>query len=46
LRSKDKEAKASLVMLHGFGESSDNLLETGIHHAMNGLEVHLIDFMG
>ena len=33
-------------MCHGYGESSDNYLETAIHHAMNGFEVHAIDFMG
>ena len=46
VRSKDKEAKATVIMCHGYGESSDNYLETAIHHAMNGFEVHAIDFMG
>ena len=46
VRSKDKEAKASIIMCHGYGETSDNFLETAIHHAMNGFEVHIVDFMG
>jgi len=35
-----------VVMCHGYGESSDNYLEMASHHAMNGFEVHAIDFMG
>ena len=39
-------AKASMVMLHGNSENSDNYLELGIHHALNDMEVHLIDLKG
>jgi hypothetical protein len=38
--------KASIVMLHGNSENSDNFLELGIHHALNDLEVHMIDLLG
>lgn len=38
--------KASIVMVHGNSENSDNYLEIGMHHALNDLEVHLIDLKG
>ena len=39
-------SKASIVMVHGNSENSDSYLEIGIHHALNDLEVHLIDLKG
>jgi len=33
-------------MFHGNSENSDSFLEVAIHHALNGFEVHLVDFKG
>jgi alpha-beta hydrolase superfamily lysophospholipase len=35
-----------MVMIHGNSENSDNYLELGMHHALNDMEVHLIDLKG
>ena len=40
------KAKASIVVIHGNSENSDNYLELAIHHALNDFEVHLIDLKG
>jgi len=41
-----KKPIASIVMIHGNSENSDNFLETAIHHALNDFEVHLCDLKG
>jgi len=38
--------KASLCMVHGFGENSDLFLEPAINYALNGFDVQLIDLRG
>lgn len=45
-QDKDAKAHASVVIVHGNSEHSDNFLEVAIHHAMNNLKVHLIDLKG
>lgn len=42
----DEELKATLAIVHGFGEHSDIFLECAIAYALNGLDVHLIDLRG
>lgn len=42
----DEEIVASMIMLHGFGESSDFFLEPAINYALNKFDVHLIDLRG
>lgn len=37
---------ASLIMIHGFGESQDQFLESAIQYGLNGIHVHLIDLTG
>ena len=32
----DQDSHASIVMVHGNSENSDNFLEYAIHHALNG----------
>ena len=38
--------KASLLMVHGFGENTDMFLESGLIYALNGLDVHMADLTG
>ena len=42
----DKDLKASIAIVHGFGESSDFFIETAIQYALNGFDCHLIDLRG
>ena len=42
----DEDIKATLCIVHGFGECSDIFLEPAMTYAMNGLDVHLIDLRG
>lgn len=42
----DEDLKASIAIVHGFGENSDVFLESAIIYALNGLDVHLIDLRG
>ena len=42
----EQEVVASIVMVHGNSENSDNFLEYAIHHALNGFEAHIIDLKG
>lgn len=37
---------ASICMVHGNSECSDNFIEMGIQHALNNLDVHIIDLKG
>jgi len=38
---------ASMAMVHGFAECSMlSLLETAMHHALNGFEVYMADMKG
>jgi uncharacterized Rmd1/YagE family protein len=40
----DKDAFATIAMIHGFAESSMlSMLESAMHHALNGFEVLLAD---
>ena len=41
-----EELKASLVLLHGFGVSSDMMVEIAIHYALNGIHCYLLDWRG
>tara|TARA_B110000285_G_C14492368_1_gene324531 strand:- start:45 stop:326 length:282 start_codon:yes stop_codon:yes gene_type:complete len=43
---QEQESHASIVMVHGNSENSDNFLEYAIHHALNGFECHIIDLKG
>lgn len=45
-KKTDSEIVGSLILMHGFGESSDFFLEPAINYALNGLDVHLIDLRG
>lgn len=45
-RVGDAVPHASIALVHGNSENSDNFLEVGIHHALNGFDVHLIDLKG
>ena len=38
--------RASIAVIHGYGENSDIFIETAIQFALNGLDVHLIDLRG
>jgi alpha-beta hydrolase superfamily lysophospholipase len=42
----DSEMKATLIIIHGFAESSDLFLESALHYAANGIDVHMIDLTG
>ena len=44
-RDKNKPV-ASIVIIHGNSENSDNFLEVAFHHALNNIEVHMIDLKG
>lgn len=44
--NKADKPKASIIMVHGNSENSDNFLEVAIHHALNGFDVHLVDLVG
>lgn len=37
---------ASICLVHGNSECSDSFFEVGIHHALNGFDVHMIDLKG
>jgi pimeloyl-ACP methyl ester carboxylesterase len=43
---EEHDLKATLLLIHGFGENSDQFLESALHYAINGLDVHLIDLTG
>jgi alpha-beta hydrolase superfamily lysophospholipase len=38
--------KATMIIIHGFAESSDLFLESSLHYAANGIDVHMIDLTG
>jgi pimeloyl-ACP methyl ester carboxylesterase len=42
----ESQLKATLVIIHGFGENSDQFLESALNYAINGLDVHLVDLTG
>lgn len=42
----DEDLKATIAIVHGFGENSDIFLESAILYALNGFDVHLIDLRG
>jgi alpha-beta hydrolase superfamily lysophospholipase len=42
----DEDLKASIAIVHGFGESSDFFIEPAIQFALNGFDCHLIDLRG
>ena len=42
----EEDLKASLAIVHGFGEDSDVFLEPALNYALNGFDVHLIDMRG
>ena len=42
----DEDLKASVAIVHGFGENSDIFLETALQFALNGFDVHLVDLRG
>jgi len=37
---------ASICLVHGNSENSDNFIEVAIHHALNGFDCHIIDLKG
>lgn len=43
---KEEEIKASMVIIHGYGENSDLFLESAIQFALNGFDCHLVDLRG
>jgi pimeloyl-ACP methyl ester carboxylesterase len=45
-RSGNQKPIASIAIVHGNSENSDNFLEVAIHHALNGFDVHIIDLKG
>lgn len=40
------ELRATICIVHGYGENSDIHLEQALQYALNGFEVHLIDLTG
>ena len=43
---EDNKFKATMLILHGFGENSDMFLESALTFALNGFDVHMIDLTG
>lgn len=43
---KENKPKATIAILHGFGQNSDLFMDLAIQYAMNGYKVELIDFRG
>ena len=42
----EEDYKATIAIVHGFGENSDIFLESALVFALNGFDVHLIDLRG
>lgn len=42
----DDQIRASMCIVHGYGENSDIFIESAIQYALNGFDVHLIDLRG
>ena len=42
----EEDLKATIAIVHGFGENSDIFLESAILYALNGFDVHLVDLRG
>ncbi|CDW81614.1 alpha beta fold family protein [Stylonychia lemnae] len=42
----DDDFKATMAIVHGYGENSDIFLESALQYALNGFDVHLIDLRG
>jgi acylglycerol lipase len=42
----EEDFKATVAIVHGFGENSDIFLESALLFALNGFDVHLIDLKG
>jgi acylglycerol lipase len=43
---QDTDLKATMAIIHGYGENSDIFIESAIQFALNGFDVHLIDLRG
>lgn len=41
-----EDHKATIAIVHGFGENSDIHLESAMQYALNGFDIHLIDLRG
>ena len=46
IKNKNDKIKASLAIVHGFGEHSGRFLHMADHFAKEGYVVHLIDLRG
>ena len=40
------QLRASVCIVHGYGENSDIFLESALQYALNGFDVHLVDLRG